>query len=107
TYDVSDSIPINRSLTLADIQNGYEKTSPALLLAQKNIDIANLVLRERRSDRFPTVSLSGNYNFSRTDNKATVNPFSPLFSRNHGFNYGINASIPIFKIYNVRRHIQQ
>jgi outer membrane protein len=107
TYDVSDSIPINRSLTLADVQNGVEKTSPALLLAQKNIDIANLVLKERRADRFPTISLTGNYNFNRTDNKATVNPFSPLFSRNHGFNYGINATIPIFNNYNVRRQIQQ
>jgi outer membrane protein len=106
SYDVSDSIPINRNLSLTDIQTVLERTNPTLLLARKNIDIARLTLKERRADRFPTVSLTGNYNFNRLDNQVTVNPFSPLFSRNSGFNYGLTASIPIFNNYNTRRLIQ-
>lgn len=36
-----------------------------------------------------------------------VNPFTPLFSRNNGFNYGLGLSIPIFNGYNVKRQVQQ
>lgn len=106
-FEVSDSIPINMELTLGEIQDQTEKNNPAILLAEKNIDIARLILKERLADRYPTVGVSSNYNFTKTDNKAVVNPFQPLFSRNKGFNYGFTASIPIFNHYNVKRQIQQ
>ena len=107
SYDVSDSIPINRFLSIVDFQNGLEKTNPSLLIAAKNIDISRLTLKERKADRFPTVSFNTTYNFSKQDNKSLVSPFSPAYSRNHGFNYGLNASIPIFNNYNVKRLIKQ
>ena len=106
-YEVSDSIPINTTISLGDVQAGIESTNPLLLLAKKNIDIARLTLKERIADKYPTVGFSSNYNFSKTDNKAVVNPFQPLFSRNNGFNYGFTASIPIFNRFNVKRQIQQ
>lgn len=106
-YEVSDSIPINTAISLGDVQAGIESTNPLLLLAKKNIDIARLTLKERIADKYPTVGFSSNYNFSKTDNKAVVNPFQPLFSRNNGFNYGFTASIPIFNRFNVKRQIQQ
>lgn len=106
-YEVSDSIPIDTGIILADVQAGVSSANPLLLLAKKNIDIARLTLKERIADRYPTVGFSSNYNFTKTDNKAVVNPFQPLFSRNKGFNYGFTASIPIFNRYNVKRQIQQ
>ena len=106
-YDVSDSIPIIQNLSLDQIRNGIERTNPDILIAKKNIDIANITLREQRADRWPTVSFTGNYNFNRLSNQSVVNPFSSLFSRNHGFNYGLTASIPIFNNYNTKRLIQQ
>lgn len=106
-YDVSDSIPFNTGLLLADIQGAVGKTNPGLQIAQKNIDIAGLSLKERKADRFPTIGFNANYNFNKTDNKAVVNPFQPLNSRNKGFNYGLTATIPIFNNYNVKRQIQQ
>jgi outer membrane protein len=106
-YEVSDSIPINSTLSLGDVQAGIESTNPQLLLSKKNIEIARLTLKERIADRYPTVGFSSNYNFTKTDNKAVVNPFQPLFSRNKGFNYGFTASIPIFNRYNVKRQVQQ
>ena len=106
-YEVADSIPFDHTLTLTDVSAGLENNNPTLLMAKKNIDIAGIVLKERKADRFPTLNLNTTYNFSRTDNQATVNPFSPLFSRNHGFNYGLTTTIPIFNNYNVKRQIQQ
>jgi outer membrane protein TolC len=106
-YDVSDSIPINHMIALADIQNNIQRTNPSLLIAEKNIDIAKYTLRERRADRWPTIGFNTTYNFNRLNNTSLVSPFSPQFNRNHGFNYGLTATIPIFNNYNVRRLIQQ
>ena len=107
TYDVSDSIPINNHILLQEMTNGLEKSSPSLLIAKKNIDISQLVLKEKTAERYPVVAFNSAYNYSRTDNKAVVNPFTPLFSRNNGFNYGLGVSIPILNGYNIKRQIQQ
>ena len=107
SYEVSDSIPINNNIILSDVMNGVESTNPALLLTQKNIDISNLTLKEKKADKYPIVSFNSAYNYSRTDNKAVVNPFTPLFSRNNGFNYGLGVTIPILNGFNVKRQVQQ
>ena len=105
-FFILDTIPLNTGLTLDSIQQGINTLNPQLLLAQKQIEVANLVLKERRAERFPTVSFNSAYNFSRTDNKSVINPFQPLFNQNHGLNYGFTATIPIFNGYLTRRNIQ-
>jgi outer membrane protein len=106
-YEVSDTIPINTNITLTETLAAVENTNPTLQVTKKNIDIAHLTLKERKADKFPVVSFNSAYNYSRFDNKAVVNPFTPLFSRNNGFNYGLGINIPIFNGYNVKRQIQQ
>ncbi|MBK7291624.1 MAG: TolC family protein [Chitinophagaceae bacterium] len=106
-YLVSDTILINMSVALGDIQANLEKNNPDLLMAQKNIDIAKLVLKERKADRFPTVSLNSGYTFNRTNNKATVNPFQPLYSRNFGRNIGFTIAVPILNNFTTKRLIKQ
>jgi len=106
-YEVLDSIPIDTTLTLAEIKTNIAETSPSLLLTRKNIDIANITLRERRAERLPTVSFNSAYNFSRTNNNTVINSFSPLFNLNKGFNYGFTATVPIFNNYTTRRNIRQ
>ena len=106
-YDVSDTIPINMSLSLGEVLAGAETANTSLMVTKKNLDIANLTLKERKADRFPILSFNSAYNYSKADNKAVVNPFTPLYSRNNGFNYGLGVTIPIFNGYNVKRQIQQ
>jgi outer membrane protein TolC len=106
-YEVTDSIPINNNLVMGDIIGAVDQANPSLLFAKKNIDIANITLREKKADRFPIISFNSAYNFSKTDNKTVINTFTPLFNRNAGFNYGLTASIPIFNNYNAKRQIQQ
>ena len=106
-YDVVDTIVINSDISLGDVMSSAEKNNPAMLIARKNIDIANLLLRERRAELFPTVSFNSAYNFSRTTNAAVINTFSTLFNQVHGFNYGFTASIPILNNFNQRRLIRQ
>ncbi len=107
TFAVSDSIPLNTGIGLGEIQADIEKNNPLLLIAQKNIDIAGFTLKERKAERFPVLSFNSAYNFSRTDNKKVINPFSPLFNQFNGLNYGLTASVPIFNRFNTKRLIQQ
>ncbi|MGN6401851.1 MAG: TolC family protein [Flavisolibacter sp.] len=105
-FTVLDTIPLNTDLTLDSIQGVLATTNPQLLLAQKNVDIAGLALKERKAERFPTVTFNSAYNFSRTNNNTVINQFQPLFNQNHGFNYGLTAAIPIFNGYITRRNIR-
>lgn len=105
-YDVLDTIPIDTTLTLDKIKTNIADSSPALLLTRKNIDVANLTLKETRAERWPTVSFTSAYNFSQTNNNTVINNFSPLYNQNRGFNYGLTATIPLFNNYTVKRNIR-
>lgn len=106
-YYVQDTIPVNTSLVLGDVLNGLEETNPALQIARTNIDIAELNIKSAKSARWPTVSLLSAYNFNRVNNNTVINPFTPLFNMNRGWNYGVTASIPIFNNFTVRQQIRQ
>lgn len=106
-YVVSDSIPLNISIAVGDIQAGIESSNPQLLIAKKNIDIAGLIVRERKAELLPVISFNSAYNFNRVRNQAVINSFSTLFNRNRGFNYGLTATIPILNNFNTRRLIKQ
>lgn len=107
SYAIADTtIEYNALITLDSIQTGITSSNPELLIARQNLSLAELDLRLRRAERFPTVEFNSAYNFSRTDNKSVINPFQPLFNQNRGFNYGFTATIPIFNGYNNRRLIK-
>lgn len=107
SYDVSDSIIINNNIVLGDIIGTVEITNPQLLVTKKNIDISKLTLKERKADRYPTLTFNSAYNYAQTNNKSVINPFSTLYNRSNGFNYGIGINIPILNGFNVKRQIQQ
>jgi outer membrane protein len=94
-FDVTDSIPVNMALNYAEINATAEQENPGLLRLKKNMDIAQITLKERKAERLPVISFNSAYNYNKLNNKAVVNPFSPLFSRNNGFNFGLTASMPI------------
>jgi outer membrane protein len=106
-YKVTDSIPLNYGLTYGQVAEGIDNTNPLLQITKKNKDIAQLLLKERKADLWPTISFNSAYNYTRLNNKVVVNPFQPLFSLNNGYNYGFNAQIPIFNAFNTRRQIKQ
>ena len=73
-YEVSDTIPFNNNLSLAQIQNNFEQTNTTLQLQQKNIDIAELTIKSRKADQFPLISFNSAYNYNRTNNDVALNP---------------------------------
>ncbi|HEY5968552.1 MAG TPA: TolC family protein [Chitinophagaceae bacterium] len=106
-YEVSDSIPFNNSLTLAQIQNNFEQTNTTLQLQKKNIDLAELTIKSRKADQFPLISFNSAYNYNRTNNDVALNTALPLYNRNQGYNYGFSATIPILNYRNTNRLIKQ
>ncbi len=106
-YDVSDNIPFNAALSVSEIQGSIDTTNPTLLITKKNIDITSYTLKERKAERFPTVTFNSAYNFSRTNNNVALNPALPIFNQNRGLNYGLTASIPILNGFNTKRLIKQ
>lgn len=107
SYDVSDSIPINTGLTLTDMQQKLETGNTALQIQKKNITLAALTLKERKAERWGTISFNSAYNFNRTNNNIALNPALPLFNRNRGYNYGFTATLPILNNRNTNRLIKQ
>jgi outer membrane protein TolC len=106
-YKVSDTIPVKTDLILGNLLNDLTRQSPQLLVARANIEAAELSVRLAKADRYPVVSLVTAYNFSRTSNNTVINPFSPLFNLNRGFNYGLSVSVPILNNFTVRQQIRQ
>ena len=106
-FEVTDSIPLNLEINMGAITTNLETSNPSLQVALKNIDIANLTLKERKAERWPTISFNSAYNFSNSNNQAVINTFTPLFNQNNGYNFGFGAIVPIFNGFNARRLIKQ
>ena len=106
-YKVSDTIPVRTDLVLGNLLNNLAVTNPQLQLARTNIDVAALNIQLAKAARYPTVSLVSAYNFNRTSNNQVINPFTPIFNLNRGFNYGITATVPILNNFTVRQQIRQ
>ncbi len=107
TFDVEDDIPFDDRLDLDQLRAEVTGHNPSLLLAQRQVGLAQLSLREEKSMRYPTLSFQSAYNFNRTDNQTVVNPFQPLTSRLNGLNLGLTANIPILNNRQVERNIEQ
>ncbi|MBO9572396.1 MAG: TolC family protein [Chitinophagaceae bacterium] len=107
-YEVADSIPLNLNIQYDSIVRGIENVNPNLIASKKTIDIAQLALKERKGELFPTIRFNSAYNFGRVNNGNVVNPeFQPIFNLNKGLNYGFSATVPIFTQLNTRRLIKQ
>ena len=52
-YDVSDTIPINMSLSLGEVLAGAETANTSLMVTKKNLDIANLTLKKEKQTVSP------------------------------------------------------
>ncbi|MFT3747940.1 MAG: TolC family protein [Agriterribacter sp.] len=106
-FEVSDSIPIKDDMTIENIQNNIQSTSPAILLALKNVDISRIMLKEVKATRWPVISFGSAYNFTQNNNYNNINPYAAIFSSNKGFNFGFTASVPVLNYMNVNRNIKQ
>ena len=106
-YRVADTAIENETGFLPDTTlHNLLASNPALQLSAQRVTVTGLQLREARTELLPRLSFNSAYNFNRTSNNTVINPYSPLFNQNAGFNYGFTASVPIFNGFSVRRNIK-
>jgi outer membrane protein TolC len=106
-YEVADTIPTNMGLQYGDLATKYEQTNLDLQVAKKNIDIANISVKEAKAGLWPTLAFNSAYNFTSVNNSVVVNQNQPFFNQNKGLNYGFGLNVPILNGFNTRRLIKQ
>jgi outer membrane protein len=101
-FQPSDSIVVTYQPQLDDLKTSVAKNNFQLQSAQRDVNISSLTIKEFQSFRFPQLSLTGNYIFSRSENAAGF----VLLNQNLGWNLGFTASWNLFDGFNVNRQIK-
>ena len=91
-FIVSEEVAIDKSLVYADLKTNVSNQNPQLKIQLLNKRIAELSLKQIKGDRYPTISLSSGYNFTRSESDLG---FAAQSSGN-GLVYGVNARMNIF-----------
>jgi outer membrane protein TolC len=104
-YDVQDTIPLNMDLSYGGLRQEVLQKNTGLMVAQQNLTVSQLQLKESKGDYFPVINFNSAYNYSRVNSNAATNSFSPIYNQNGVISYGFSATIPIFNGLNVKRQV--
>jgi len=104
-YDVQDSIPLNNDLAYGNLRQQVMQQNTGIKVAQQNLAVSQLQLKEAKGDFFPVINFNSAYNYSRVNSNAATNSFSPVYNQNGVLSYGFTANIPIFNGLNIRRQV--
>ncbi|PSL22621.1 TolC family protein [Chitinophaga ginsengisoli] len=104
-YDVMDTIPLNMELSYGGLRQEALQKNTGLMVAQQNLRVSQLQLKESKGDYFPVINFNSAYNYSRVNSNAATNSFSPIYNQNGVISYGFSATIPIFNGLNVKRQV--
>lgn len=91
-FRVEESVAIDDKLQLKELITQAEKQNPDIQLAIINKRVAELDLKQVKSNRYPIVRLNTGYNFSETESSLGF----VTQSSSRGFNYGISATLNVF-----------
>ena len=99
TFDVNDSITLNYAPDKADLLKKINNSNTSILAFQKQIDIAQLALKESHSLYLPTLNFRAGYYASQTVNSAG----STLSSSAIGPQVGGTLAIPVYSAGETKR----
>lgn len=91
-FNVIDTIIIDYKPTIEELKTTTLRQNNILKLYEKNTKIAELSLKQYEAQRYPTIGLGLNYNFSKTDNQAGF----VLLNQNQGLSIGFTATYNLF-----------
>lgn len=91
TFEIRDTIVVDRNVDLDAVRREL-KNNPEFLTAEQQISINELIAKEIGAQRYPSVSVNGGYNYSRSQNAAGFT----LLNQNSGPFIGLSLQIPIF-----------
>jgi len=104
TITVRDTIMVDNNIKKDSIINYLEK-NPQYLSADQQIKINEQIVKELRSQRYPSIKLSSGYNFTYNSSSAGF----ILFTQNYGPTVGATIQIPIFNgtIFKTQQNVAQ
>ena len=88
---VEDTIPVDRNLRWADIEASLAR-NPALLAADRQVRVNELLVRVARANRYPALGLNAGSNFARNQNAVGTT----LFNQSYGPYAGFGLTLPIY-----------
>jgi len=99
---VEDTILIDREIRLPAILSAVQGTNPDIIAANMQITVNQYIEKQVGALRYPSLTVSGGYNYSRTRNSEGFS----LLNLNYGPYAGVTLSVPIFNG-NIYRKQQQ
>ena len=103
TFSVADSLQQDDALNYEQLYKDALSKNSLLRLSDIQRGIALQELRMVRAQQLPVVSLNSGYTYNR--NKTTAGFL--LLNQNNGVNFGLNASVPLFSGFQLKRQHQQ
>ena len=102
-FAVRDTILVRPDLQLSPLQQSLSSNNPQLVAAVLNRTLADVSIRLANAQQLPLVTAQTGYNFQWIDNQGG---FGVRTGRTWGPTYSLQATIPIFNGYNLKRQIQ-
>lgn len=101
---ISDSIIVDRTIR-EDTIISFLENNPQYLSAEQQIRINEQIVREVRSQRYPSIKINTGYNLTYNSSSAGFN----LFTQNFGPTVGATMQVPIFNgtIYRTQQEVAQ
>ncbi len=88
---IEDTIIIDKSISLDSVRN-HLSTNPAVIAAQQQVHINELIEKETAAARYPSLRASTGYNLTSAKSAAGFS----LLNQSYGPFVGINLSVPIY-----------
>jgi len=101
-FDISPDEDVPFLEVYQDIVNNSKERNRLIQMADKNIRLSELNIKQWEANKYPTLDLNLGYNFSRLNAEIGI----VKFNQNLGFSYGLTGRWNIFNGYNNRREIQ-
>lgn len=101
-YQVIDTIVVQSLPSLSEVHSKIELQNPDVMLANSDLAVLMQVKKEINSNRLPTVTLNGFYNFAKSRNSAGFT----LFNQSYGPSGSIGVSVPLFNGGLVKKQVQ-
>ena len=101
-FDVVDSIPFGYVPNKEKLTSKLDSGNSAVMASQKQVNVADLTVKEAASQFFPRISVNGGYGVSQSNNPAS----SVYMSRTAGPQIGGSISIPLYQSGNAARQVQ-
>lgn len=98
-FQVVDEMTVDKELFLPELEVLTKERNPELLTRIISKQIAELELKQVKANRYPVITASTGYNFSRTESSLGF----VTNSNSHGWNYGFSVSMNVFDGFNQNR----